>query len=132
MRVLFVALFSVFAIQVLADKTKSFKKNGVTVNVIDKDSKLPAGQLQKLASTFLTVYPKMMREYNPKAVREVNLIFDPKYAGFAPQSNNTINLPIGYVKENPQDLDIVTFKAMGLLLVRRFRSAVSFLKSCCF
>jgi hypothetical protein len=77
MWILFIALF--LASQTLADKTKIFKKNGVTAHLIDKNSTLPAQQLQKYVDTFLTVYPKMIIVYNGKSARNVNLIFNSEY-----------------------------------------------------
>lgn len=121
MQFLCIALF-VIAIQqsCFADNVKVYKKNGLSVKVVDKNSGLPSKEIQNMVTTFFSVYPKMMREYNPKSAKDVTLEFDPNYAGLSAPAGNIIHFSVSYHKNVPNDLNVVVFKAMSLVQYRKF------------
>lgn len=120
----FYTLFLVFALwngahgqQVKAEGTATevIKRKGYQLTVINKDRTFDLAHQARLIETFFEVYPKLAKEYNPKAAREVVFVIDPDYDGVAGASANQIVYSSRYLKSNPKDVDVVTHETMHVV-----------------
>ena len=96
-------------------RTDSITRDGFTLIVIIQDSLFSATTQQKLTDAFFTVYPQEVKRFNPASAQKVQLIIDPSYDGVAATANATIRCSPKWLKEHPEDIDVITHEAMHIV-----------------
>lgn len=90
-------------------------KKGYTLVFINKDPAIAKDLQSKLTQTFFAVYPKLVKEYNKNAKKEVTFVVDTAYKAVAEASGGRILFSAGYMKAHPTDVDIVTHEGMHVV-----------------
>jgi hypothetical protein len=58
-----------------ADKQRKFKRNGFSATIkMDEEVKASDSTLKKIANSFFRVYPKLVKQYNKDAPKDVEII----------------------------------------------------------
>lgn len=91
------------------------KKHGYTLVFVNKDPNIAPDLQSKLTQTFFAVYPKLVKEYNSNAKKEVLFVVDTAYKAVAEASGGRILFSAGYMKAHPTDVDIVTHEGMHVV-----------------
>ncbi|SFH38993.1 basic secretory family protein [Pedobacter insulae] len=91
------------------------RKKGYTLIFINKDPQIAADLQSKLTKTFFAVYPKLVKEYNRNAKKEVIFVVDTGYKAVAEASGGRILFSARYMKANSTDVDVVTHEGMHVV-----------------
>ncbi|PZP52002.1 MAG: hypothetical protein DI598_01810 [Pseudopedobacter saltans] len=110
-------------IQVPTDKQKispvtyidSSTQNGLTLYYINKTGQQTLSYQSKMINTFFTNYPKLLQDFNPDALKKLNFIVDTAYTGVAYAFGSVIAFGGNYMKNNPNDVDVVTHEIMHII-----------------
>lgn len=114
-----IALLSIFFAglvcqSVFAAGTDTLKKDGYTLIISGNDDHFDNAIREKLISTFFTVYPKIVKEYNKKSLKEVKFFIDTAYNGVAATDNGRVVFSSVYMTKHPNDIDVVTHEVMHI------------------
>lgn len=93
----------------------SITKKGITLIVINKAKDLDPAVMKKMINTFFTVYPKEAAAYNKATLKKVTFVFDPAYGGVAECGGGVITYSPKWMKQNPEDIDVVTHESMHIV-----------------
>ena len=93
----------------------TIKRDGYTLIVSGNDEHFDDAIKQKLISTFFTVYPKIVKEYNKKSLKTVNFFIDTAYHGVAATDNGRVVFSVAYMTKHPNDIDVVTHEVMHIV-----------------
>jgi hypothetical protein len=92
----------------------TIKRNGYTLIVSGNDEHFDKAITEKLISTFFTVYPKIVKEYNKKSLKTVQFFIDTAYHGVAATDNGRVVFSTEYMTKHPNDIDVVTHEVMHI------------------
>ena len=70
---------------------------------------------RRLIDAFFHVYPIEARRFNTQSAREVIFTIDPGYDGVAETSGNRVRINPRWLKDHPEDIDVVTHEAMHIV-----------------
>lgn len=93
----------------------SLTKKGYTLIFISKDPALNPTTKQRMIDAFYTVYPKEAKRFNPNTLKKVTFIVDPEYKGVAATHNGIVRYNPTWLKEHPEDIDVVTHEVMHIV-----------------
>jgi hypothetical protein len=93
----------------------SITRNNINLVFINKDSSFSAGTRQKMIDAFYTVYPAEAKRFNPEAAKKVVFIIDPAYAGVAATGGGVVRYNPKWLKDHPEDIDVVTHEVMHIV-----------------
>ncbi len=93
----------------------TIRKQGYTLNLVNKSPGFSEQTLNRLKETFFTVYPAEVKKYNKDASKEVTFIIDPGYDGVAAAANGTVWFNPEWLTKNPEDIDVVTHEGMHIV-----------------
>ncbi len=93
----------------------SVTKNGYTLVFTVKDENFSAVTQKRMTDAFFEVYPKLAAEYNTNTLKKVSFVVDPFYNGVAATSNGVVVYSPEWLKNNPEDIDVVTHEAMHIV-----------------
>ena len=93
----------------------SLTRSGYTLVFISKDSALAPTTKQRMIEAFYQVYPQEARRFNPRTLRKVTFCVDPAYEGVAATGNGLVDYNPKWLREHPEDLDVVTHEAMHIV-----------------
>lgn len=96
-------------------RTDSVTKDDFTFIVVIQDSLFSTVTQQKITDAFLTVYPQEVKRFNPAAPKKVVFIIDPSYDGVAATANATIRCSPKWMREHPEDIDVITHEVMHIV-----------------
>lgn len=65
-----------------------------------------------LTNTFFSVYPKLLAEYNPEAIKRVYFIIDPTYDGVAYSFGDVLVFSYDYMEAHPKEGDVAVHEIM--------------------
>jgi len=105
-----------------AQEKETVKKKGLTLNFTSLDPDFDPVLKTRMIETFFVIYPKLIKEYNKNADKEVNFVIDPAYDGVAATGGGRIVYSPAYFKKNPGDIDVVTHEAMHVVQAYKGRS----------
>ena len=91
------------------DSTTKDNLKLIFVNHADKKS---LSYQPVLTNTFFTVYPKLLKEYNPDAVKRVYFIIDPTYDGVAYSFGDVLVFSYDYMEGHPEEGDVAVHEIM--------------------
>jgi hypothetical protein len=104
-----------FSISVSAQQTQVFNKKGYKLTLINQDATLDTAELQRLVTTFYTVYPELAKAYNKKTLKEVKMVVDTAYKGVAETDNGKVTISSAWLHKRPEDIDVVTHEVMHIV-----------------
>ncbi|WP_246581401.1 basic secretory family protein [Echinicola shivajiensis] len=107
-------LFGLQAKGEIEDK-EVLKKGKFTLTFINQDSDLDEEVKEGLIKTFFKVYPKMVKDFNQEATKEVTVTIDTAYNGVAYAHNGKITIASKWLEKKPSDLDVITHEGMHLV-----------------
>ncbi|OOQ59006.1 basic secretory protein-like protein [Mucilaginibacter pedocola] len=112
---LFVSIVGLFGgIAKAGNGIDTITKNGYTLIVSGNDATFDNALKEKLISTFFTVYPKIVKEYNKKSLKTVQFFIDTAYHGVAATDNGRVVFSPAYMMKHPNDIDVVTHEVMHI------------------
>lgn len=117
MKVLFVGvvvLGSVFS-GALVFAQDVITKNGYTLSFENNYAGLDTAVKQRLIKTFFEVYPRLVAEYNPATLKSVKFAIDTAYKGVAATDNGRVVFSAAWMKQHPEDIDVVTHEVMHIV-----------------
>ncbi|PAW95496.1 secretory protein [Mucilaginibacter sp. MD40] len=97
-----------------ASAPDTIKRAGYTLIISGNDEHFDKAITDKLISTFFTVYPKIVNEYNKKSLKTVNFFIDTAYHGVAATDNGRVVFSPAYMTTHPDDIDVVTHEVMHI------------------
>lgn len=100
-------------------KTVEYDQKGLHLTIKCDDPTFDPREIERLAQTFFTVYPKMMAEYNPNASRRVLISIERRYKGVAATEADRIHMNPAWFRQHPEDLDVVTHEGMHVVQAYR-------------
>lgn len=90
----------------------SITRGDYTLIFISKDSAFDAGTKQKMIEAFFTVYPQEAKRFNPNTLSKIYFVIDPAYTGVAATGNGVARYNPKWLKDHPEDIDVVTHEVM--------------------
>jgi hypothetical protein len=113
-RTILILLTSLICSTSFASGIDTIKRSGYTLIVSGNDDHFDDAIKQKLISTFFTVYPKIVKEYNKKSLKTVSFFIDTAYHGVAATDNGRVVFSVAYMTKHPNDIDVVTHEVMHI------------------
>lgn len=93
----------------------SLTRHGYTLIFISQDSTFSPVTKQRLIDTFFTVYPPEAKRFNPKTLPKVTFVVNPAYAGVAETDNGRVTYNPKWLRDHPEDIDVVTHEVMHIV-----------------
>ena len=93
----------------------SVTQKGITLIFVNKQKGFSEMTKRQMQETFFKIYPKEIKKYNPKSLTRVAMIIDPAYKGVAATAGGVIRVSPEWMKNNPEDVDVVTHEAMHIV-----------------
>ncbi len=93
----------------------SLTQKGYTLVFISKDPAFAAATKRKMVDAFFAVYPKEAQRFNPKTRKKVTFVIDPAYTGVAETDNGRATYNPKWLKDHPEDVDVVTHEVMHVV-----------------
>jgi len=93
----------------------SVTKKKITLIFINKDSLFNPDTKQRMIHTFFKVYRPELKRFNRDAPKRVTFIIDPAYKGVAATGGGVVRYNPVWMKDHPEDLDVVTHEVMHLV-----------------
>jgi hypothetical protein len=70
---------------------------------------------QRLIDAFFIVYPEEATRFNKNTLRQVTFFIDPTYTGVAETGNGVSRFNPKWLKDHPEDIDVVTHEVMHIV-----------------
>lgn len=107
------------ALMILSFSAKSqqkeiFTRDELTLVFINEDPYLKSEVKEGLVSTF-TVYPKLVKAFNPEALKTIEVKIDTAYNGVAYAHNGKVTISSEWLRKKPEDLDVITHEVMYIV-----------------
>ena len=93
----------------------SLKRGPYTLIFISKDSAFAPATKLKMVNAFFTVYPKEAKRFNPQTLKKITFVIDPAYQGVAATGNGVATYSPKWLREHPEDIDVVTHEVMHVV-----------------
>lgn len=93
----------------------SITKKGYTLIFLSEDPNLNPTTKQRMIDAFFTVYPKEAKRFNPNTLKKVTFFVDPSYKGVAATANGIVHYSPTWLREHPEDIDVVTHEVMHIV-----------------
>jgi hypothetical protein len=90
----------------------STEKDGLKLIFVNHSEKENLAYQSVLTHTFFTVYPELLKEYNPEAVKRVYFIIDPTYDGVAYSFGDVLVFSYDYMEGHPKEGDVAVHEIM--------------------
>lgn len=101
---------------ILEPNTITTTEGPYTLIFTNNDGSVKSSIREKMVKTFFQVYPQLVTKFNPVAPTTVYFIIDPTYTGVAYATGNaTVFFSANYLKNNPNDIDVVTHEVMHVV-----------------
>jgi len=115
----FIVVFILFATHIVKAQGNisrdTITRGEYTLFFINQSPEFAVETRQKMIDAFFTVYPEEAKRFNKKTLRQVTFIIDPSYTGVAETGNGVSRYSPGWLKENPEDIDVVTHEVMHIV-----------------
>lgn len=93
----------------------SVTKNGYTLVFSSQDSAFSAATKQRMTDAFFRVYPQEAKRFNSQTRRKVTFFVNPAYTGVAATDNGLVDYNPKWLREHPEDIDVVTHEVMHIV-----------------
>lgn len=97
------------------DKNSVTKNGEMTVTFENEDTGLNPMIQDGLVEIIFQVYPKLVRDFNPDARQELKVKIDTTYNGVAYAHNGEIVISSKWLRQRPEDLDLITHEVMHII-----------------
>ena len=117
MKIAVAILLSVICVE-QADATPvrdTISRSGYTLYVINNDPSFDAVTRERLIDAFFTVYPEEAGRFNAQTLKKVTFFIDPTYKGVAETGNGVARYNPKWLKDHPEDIDVVTHEVMHIV-----------------
>jgi hypothetical protein len=95
-------------------------RGGYTLYFINDDPSFDPVTRQRMIDAFFTVYPEEAKRFNPKTLKAVTFVIDPGYHGVAETGGGVSRYNPKWLKDHPEDIDVVTHEVMHIVQDYRF------------
>lgn len=112
---LWIGIVLIFILSFNASSQDVIKKKGYILTFESNYAELNSALKQRLIKTFFKVYPKLVKEYNKHASREVKFMVDTAYKGVAATSGGRVVFSSLWMIKHPEDIDVVTHEVMHIV-----------------
>jgi hypothetical protein len=93
----------------------SITKKGFKLVFINLDSSFDSKVKSRMTDAFFIVYPQEAERFNKNTLSRVTFIVDPGYNGVAATGNGVARYSPKWLKEHPEDIDVVTHEVMHIV-----------------
>lgn len=93
----------------------SLTRQGYTLVFINQDSTLAPATKQRMTDAFFMVYPQEARRFNRQTRRRVVFFVNPAYQGVAATDHGVVDYSPKWLREHPEDIDVVTHEVMHIV-----------------
>ena len=93
----------------------SLTQKGYTLVFINQDPALSAVTKKHMVDAFYKVYPQEAKRFNPKTLRKVTFFVNPAYTGVAATGNGVVDYNPKWLRDHPEDIDVVTHEVMHIV-----------------
>jgi hypothetical protein len=93
----------------------SITQKGFTLIFINKDSLFDPATKKRMIDAFFTVYPQEVDRFNRNSLSKVYFVIDPAYKGVAATGNGVARYSPKWMKDHPEDIDVVTHEVMHIV-----------------
>lgn len=97
------------------EDSSTSRKGDVTVKFINEDTGINPLVQDGLVKIIFEVYPKLVRDFNPGAIKELRVKIDTAYTGVAYAHKGQITISSRWLRQRPEDLDLITHEVMHLI-----------------
>ena len=90
-------------------------RGGYTLLIVNNEPDFNPQTLQRLIDAFFTVYPEEAARFNKNTLKQVTFFIDPTYKGVAETGNGVARYSPEWLKDHPEDIDVVTHEVMHIV-----------------
>lgn len=98
-----------------AQEPQVFKEKGYTLRFLSNDATLNSDVKARMVKTFFEVYPRLAKEYNKNAMKDLTFLVDTAYKGVAATSDGKVVYSSHWLRIHPEDIDVVTHEVMHIV-----------------
>lgn len=113
-RIIFYILI-VFSVSASAQDKETFKREGISLIFINEDPNLLSEVKDGLVKTFFTTYPKLIKAFNPEALKTLEVKIDTAYKGVAFAHQGKVTISSQWLQKKPEDLNVITHEIMHIV-----------------
>ncbi|HVU94337.1 MAG TPA: basic secretory protein-like protein [Puia sp.] len=93
----------------------SISHDGFTLIMASNDPAFNTATIKRIEDLFFIVYPKEVSTFNPNAPKKVMLFIDTTLNGVAASAGHTTHLNPSWLRQHPEDIDLVVHELMHLV-----------------
>lgn len=93
----------------------SLTRRGYTLVFVNKDSAFSPVTKQRMTAAFFQVCPQEAKRFNSQTRRRVVFVINPAYAGVAATDHGIVAYSPQWLREHPEDIDVVTHEVTHLV-----------------
>ena len=90
-------------------------RGGYTLLIVNNEPDFNPQTRQRLIDAFFTVYPEEANRFNKNTLKQVTFFIDPTYKGVAETGNGVARYSPAWLKDHPEDIDVVTHEVMHIV-----------------
>ena len=90
-------------------------RGAYTLLMVNNESDFNPRTRQRLIDAFFTVYPEEADRFNKNTLKQVTFFIDPTYKGVAETGNGVARYSPAWLKDHPEDIDVVTHEVMHIV-----------------
>jgi hypothetical protein len=90
-------------------------REGYTLFIENNDPAFNGQTRQRMIDAFFTVYPEEADRFNRHTLKQVTFLIDPAYKGIAETGNGIARFNPAWLKDHPEDIDVVTHEVMHIV-----------------
>ncbi|MGS2738635.1 basic secretory protein-like protein [Sinomicrobium sp. M5D2P17] len=109
------SVLTLLTLQLSAQSSETFRKKGKTLVFVNEDPGLVPKVKEDLVNTFFKVYPKLVKRFNHKSPKRVEVKIDTAYTGVAYAHDGKITISAAWLRKKPKDTDVITHEVMHLV-----------------
>ena len=98
-----------------SQQQETFEKKGKVLIFTNHDPNLNQDTKNGLVKTFFKVYPKLVKDFNPKSTDTIRVKIDTEYDGVAYAHNGRITISSDWLEKKPGDIDVITHEVMHIV-----------------
>ncbi|MGJ7031799.1 basic secretory protein-like protein [Niabella hirudinis] len=96
-------------------ESSRFEKDGYILHFTSNAANFSAAVKKRMVDAFFTVYPKLVKDFNKDAAKEVRFKIDTAYHGVAATGGGNVVYDPTWFAKNPGDIDVVTHEVMHIV-----------------
>ncbi|MDR3696481.1 basic secretory protein-like protein [Mucilaginibacter sp.] len=93
----------------------SISHDGFTLIMANDDPAFNVATIKRIEALFFIIYPAEVSTFNPNAPKKVVLFIDTAFNTIAASAGHTTHINPPWLRQNPEDIDLVTHELMHLV-----------------